>query len=69
MVYDTGYNIQHKCTVMDYCILDEERTIWFCIFCRKVVGLQTGNKLQLSGAAVTGKHQKEYSDEVIEELK
>ena len=39
-------DIQHKCTVWDYCLLNEDNSykIIFCIFCRKVVGYEKDGK-------------------------
>ena len=73
MVYDTGdikkHPIPHRCgAIMEYCILDESYTLWFCSVCRLVIGYDKDGKRLMKGEVVTGYGQKELSDETKKEL-
>ena len=53
---------------MEYCILDESYTLWFCSVCRLVIGYDKDGKRMLKAEAVTGYKQKELSNETKKEL-
>jgi len=63
--------IPHRCgAVKEYCKIDDDRIIIFCSYCRLVLEYQTHGTIyfkQLENYETYGK--KEYSEDIIDELK
>ena len=63
--------IPHRCgAVKEYCMIDENRIIYFCSFCRRVIEYEQHGILYFKPQEdyeVYGK--KEYSEDIIDELK
>ena len=61
----------HKCTVWDYCILDNEYKLLFCVFCHKVVGYEKDGVRIIKTITLEKEHQifgqKEYSEDVLKD--
>ena len=59
----------HKCSVWDYCVLDNEYKLFFCVFCHKVVGFEKDGKRMIKPQVLDKEHtiygQKEYSDDIL----
>lgn len=60
-------DIQHKCTVWDYCFLDNDENykILFCVFCRKVVGYDKDGKRVILDHKEKQYTKNEYSPETL----
>ena len=56
-------DITHKCSVCDYCLLNDNYKILFCIFCRKVIGYEKEGRRYIINQ--TQFKQKEYSPETL----
>jgi len=72
LVYDTGYvkkePIPHRCgAILEFCILDEHYTLFFCSICRIVTAYKKDDHIMIKGEVATGFKQKEYSDKVIKD--
>jgi hypothetical protein len=73
MVYDTGFRkkpFPHRCgAILDHCILDENRIIYFCSLCRLVIGYQKGDiKYMKTDEEINSNYkQKQYSDKTIKD--
>ena len=62
-------DIQHKCTVWDYCLLsdDDSYKILFCIFCHRVVGYEKDGKRVMKDFHEQKHIKHEYSKETLDE--
>ena len=60
-------DIPHKCTVWDYCLLNEDDSykILFCVFCRKVIGYEKNGKRFMRDFREEQYKKKEYSQETL----
>ncbi len=70
MVYETGYNKNHKCAIMEWCILNNEWKLLFCIVCRRVTGYERpdGSREFVDVKVTTdATKQKEYSEKTLED--
>jgi len=58
-------DIDHKCTIFDYCIVSEDPdvNILFCSLCRKVAGIQEGDIVKLKTEIITEAQKKEITPE------
>jgi len=57
--------IAHKCTVLDYCLWEEDHKILFCVFCRRVVGYEKDGKRVINTTHVKHKYtEKTINDSV-----
>lgn len=57
------FNIEHKCSVADYCLLNPSYKILFCIFCRKVIGYEKDGRRYIINQ--TQYKQNDYSPETL----
>jgi len=59
----------HKCTVWDYCTLDNEYKLLFCVFCHKVVGFEKDGIRTIKPQVLDKEHQmykeKEFSEDIL----
>jgi hypothetical protein len=71
MVYDTGYRAEpfpHRCgAILEFCILDDSYTLYFCSVCRIVIGFEKDGMKYMKADIATGFKQKQYSDKTIKE--
>ncbi len=79
MIEDNPFRkLPHRCgAVTEYCLIDDERIIYFCSLCRLVVGYEANGIRIMKGEEFTdeqikqasGYKKKELSDEAIEDLR
>lgn len=62
---DEQFNIEHKCSVVDYCLLNPSYKILFCIFCHKVIGYEKDGRRYIINQSQF--KQKEFSPETQKE--
>ena len=65
-------DIPHRCVIFDYCNIDDNSQLLFCIFCRKIVGIKKGEELLIGDVVevktnISEHKQKEYDKDNLKE--